>query len=165
MTHIETFLNELDEQAPITREFMKRVRMADADWQPHEKSMKLIALATHVAELPSWISMVAHTTELDFASAPYTPEKIESTEDLVAYAERCYQEGRTALEGMSEEALKDKWTLRSADVIHSVSTKAEVIRMAMNQVVHHRAQLGVYFRLLGIPVPKSFGPTADEATF
>ncbi len=165
MTHIETFLKELDEQAPITREFMKRVRMADANWQPHEKSMKLIALATHVAELPSWHAMVANTSELDFASAPYTPEKIESTEDLVAYADRCYQEGRAALEGMTEVALEDQWTLRSGEVIHSVSTKAEVIRVAMNQVVHHRAQLGVYFRLLGIPVPKSFGPTADEATF
>ncbi|ASS48144.1 MAG: damage-inducible protein DinB [Candidatus Fluviicola riflensis] len=165
MTHIETFLKELDEQAPITREFMKRVRMADADWQPHEKSMKLIALATHVAELPSWIGMIAHTEELDFASAPYTPEKIESTEDLVAYSERCYQEGRAALAGMSEAALDDKWTMRSGDVIHSVNTKAEVIRMTLNQEVHHRAQLGVYFRLLGIAVPKSFGPTADYATF
>lgn len=165
MTHIETFLKELDEQAPITREFMNRVRMADADWQPHEKSMKLMALATHVAELPTWIAMTVHTAELDFASAPYTPEKIESTEALVAYSEKCYREGRTALEGMSEEALNDTWTMRSGDVIHSVNTKAEVIRMTLNQEVHHRAQLGVYFRLLGIPVPKSFGPTADEATF
>lgn len=165
MTHIETFLKELDEQAPITREFMRRVRVADFNWQPHEKSMKLLALATHVAELPTWIAMVAHTTELDFASTPYTPEKIESTEDLVAYSERCYQEGRAALEAMSEAALDDKWTMRSGDVIHAVNTKAEVIRITLNQEVHHRAQLGVYFRLLGIPVPKSFGPTADDASF
>lgn len=165
MTNIETFLKELDEQAVVTREFMKRVRVADFQWQPHEKSMKLIALATHVAELPTWIAMVAHTSELDFASAPYTPEKIESTEELVAYSEKCYQEGRAALEAMSEEALDDQWTMRSGDVIHAVNTKAEVIRITLNQEVHHRAQLGVYFRLLDIPVPKSFGPTADFATF
>jgi uncharacterized damage-inducible protein DinB len=165
MTRIETFLKELDEQAVITREFMRHVRTADFGWQPHEKSMKTIALATHVAELPTWIAMVAHTTELDFASAPYSPEKIESTEELVAYSEKCYQEGRAALAAMSEAALEENWTMRSGDMIHSVDTKAEVIRMTLNQEVHHRAQLGVYFRLLGIPVPKSFGPTADLATF
>ncbi|MDH4471858.1 MAG: DinB family protein [Fluviicola sp.] len=165
MTQIETFLKELDEQAPITREFMKHAQTADFDWQPHEKSMKMIALATHVAELPTWIAMVAHTTELDFASAPYSPEAIHSTEELVAYSEKCYQEGRAALAGMSESALNENWTMRSGDIIHSVDTKAEVIRMTLNQEIHHRAQLGVYFRLLGIPVPKSFGPTADFATF
>src|SRR3989338_1234353 len=92
--------------------------------------------------------MIAHTEELDFASAPYTPEKIESTEDLVAYSERCYQEGRAALAGMSEAALDDKWTMRSGDVIHSVNTKAEVIRMTLNQEVHNRAFIFVCWGLL-----------------
>lgn len=165
MTRIETLLKELDEQAAVTRVFMERVRAQDFDWQPHEKSMKLINLATHVAELPTWVSMTLNTDELDFESAPYQPEKIASGEELVAYFEKCYQDGRASLAAAKESDLDPNWTLRSGSVIHSVSSKAEVIRMAYNQIVHHRAQLGVYFRLLGIPVPKSFGPSADDYSF
>lgn len=165
MTRIETLLKELDEQAVITRVFMERVRTEDFNWQPHAKSMLLIRLATHIAELPSWISMTLHTDELDFESSPYQPEKIGSGEELVAYFEKCYQDGRASLTAAKEEDLDLMWTLRSGSVIHSVSSKAEVIRMAYNQIVHHRAQLGVYFRLLDIPVPKSFGPSADDFSF
>ena len=165
MTRIESLLKEMDEQAAITRVFMERVRTADFDWQPHEKSMKLISLVTHIAELPTWVSMTLHTQELDFESAPYTPEKISSGEELVAYFEKCYKDGNSSLAAAKEEDLEQQWTLRSGSVIHSVSSKAEVIRMAYNQIIHHRAQLGVYFRLLGIAVPKSFGPSADDYSF
>lgn len=165
MTHIERLLKELDEQAAVTRVFMERVRVADFDWQPHEKSMKLLALATHVAELPSWISLAVHTEELDFAATPYQPEKIESVEELVAYFEKTYQEGRAALAAAKESDLELPWTLRSGNDIYVTCSKEEMIRVSYNQTVHHRAQLGVYFRLLGIPVPKSFGPTADDHSF
>lgn len=165
MTHIERLLKELDEQAAVTRVFMERVRVQDFEWQPHEKSMKLIKLATHVAELPGWVSLTIHTDELDFETSPYQPEVLHSTEELVAYHENMYTEARASLQAMNESDLDLMWRLRSGKDIYVQSTKEEMIRVSYNQTVHHRAQLGVYFRLLDIPVPKSFGPTADDFSF
>lgn len=165
MTQIAALVKEMEEQALVTREFMKLVPADKFDWQPHEKSMSLIRLATHVAELPGWASMVVTTDELDFESNPYTMDPIHTPEDLMRYFEESYRKGHTDLSNATDSVLDKTWTLRSGATIFSTSSKAEVIRMSYNQLVHHRAQLGVYFRLLGIPVPKSFGPTADHTDF
>jgi len=165
MNQIKALVKEMEEQAIVTRVFMERVPVEQFGWQPHEKSMTLISLATHVAELPTWVAMCLNTDELDFAAAPYTPEVINTVAELQAYFEKNYESGHAALMNTKETILSENWTMRSGDVIHSVDTKAEVIRMSYNQLVHHRAQLGVYFRLLGVAVPKSFGPTADETGF
>lgn len=162
---IASLVKEMEEQAAITKTFMELVPTDKADWKPHEKSMKLVALASHVAELPGWVELTLTTEELDFETAPYTPNPINSPQDLLDLLQRNVENGKKALLEADEAALDENWTLRSGDIIHSVSTKGEVIRMAYNQVVHHRAQLGVYFRLLGIPVPPSFGPTADHPEF
>jgi len=165
MNQIAVLVKELEEQAAVTRVFMERVPVEQFNWQPHEKSMRLINLATHVAELPSWVDLCLNTDELDFAASPYTPELINSTAELQAYFEKTYESGLAALTKTNENVLAENWTLRNGESIYSVTTKAEVIRMSYNQLVHHRAQLGVYFRLLGIDVPKSFGPTADDTSF
>jgi len=162
---IGTFLKEMEDQALITKEFMKLVPEDKFEWQPHPKNMSMIRLAAHVAELPFWAKMALTTDELDFQQNPYVNEPIEGTTDLMNYFEKSFEEGHSALLKAEEEQLDQTWTLRNGETIYSVSTKAEVIRMAYNQIVHHRAQLGVYFRLLDIPVPQSFGPTADSTDF
>lgn len=159
---IPTFLKELDQEALTTRKMLQRIPNDKYDWQPHPKSMTVRSLATHIAELPSWVSMALNTSELDFATNPYTPEHIENTTDLMDYFEKNLADGRTELEKAKEEQLADNWTLRNGDLILTERTKAEVIRMTYNQITHHRAQLGVFLRLLDVPIPGSYGPSADE---
>jgi uncharacterized damage-inducible protein DinB len=162
---LQTFLKELDAESITTRKMLERVPTGKFDWKPHEKSMTIRQLATHIAELPSWISMTLTTDELDFASNPYNPEVINNSAELLAYFERSLADGRAHLLSAREEQLEEPWTLRNGEQIYSTSPKAEVIRMSLSQIIHHRAQLGVYLRLLDIPIPGSYGPSADEMNF
>jgi len=162
MSLIQSLLKEMEEESKTTRKMLERVPNDKYDWKPHEKSMDIRRLATHIAELPTWVSMTLNTDELDFETAPYDPKIINNTKDLVDYFEESFASGKSRLEKATEEELSKNWTLRSGATIYSTSTKAEVIRMAFSQIVHHRAQLGVFLRLLDVPIPGSYGPSADE---
>jgi uncharacterized damage-inducible protein DinB len=122
-------------------------------------------LAVHIAELPAWVGMALTTSELDFADNPYESKNITKTADLLKLFEESLTTGRAHLSKAIEKDLEPDWTLRNGEDIYSVNTKGEVIRMTFCQIVHHRAQLGVYLRLLNIPIPGSYGPSADEMTF
>jgi uncharacterized damage-inducible protein DinB len=165
MNRINTFLKEMEEEALTTRKMLERVPIEQFDWQPHVKSMTLKRLATHVAELPSWIAMAINTDELNFADNTYQPVEIENTEALLAYFENNLVEARSVLLDKNEIVLDEPWTMRNGEEIYSTRSKDEVIRMSISQTIHHRAQLGVYLRLLNIPIPGSYGPSADEMTF
>lgn len=164
-TIVQLLSKELDQEAQITRKMLQRVPDDKFDWKPHEKSMTMMQLTTHIAELPSWITMALTSSELDFATMPYEPTKVNSTAELLELFEKSLESGRTSLNNATEEALWPEWTLRNGDQIYSVWTKYEVIRHAFAQTIHHRAQLGVYLRLLNIPIPGSYGPSADETNF
>ena len=165
MDIIRLLLKEMDEESAKTLKMLQRVPDDNWEWKPHEKSMNLKTLSVHIAELPSWISMGLSTTELDFAATPYKPTEIKTTTDLLELFERSLYQGRTALEHATEEDLLPEWTLRNGDQVYSVMTKYELIRHSFSQTVHHRAQLGVYLRLLDIPIPGTYGPSADEMNF
>lgn len=165
MTHIQQFQRELEREAVTTRKMLSIVPTEKFDWQPHPKSMTIRSLATHIAELPLWIDMVLKTSELDFAAEPYNPKVLADTRELVDYFEQCLITGREALAHGDEAAMDDEWTLRNGNEIYSKDPKRDVLRMTMNQITHHRAQLGVFLRLLDIPIPGSYGPSADDASF
>jgi len=165
MNLIPIFLKEMEQEAQTTRKMLQRVPTDKFQWRPHLKSMTMQQLATHIAELPTWVTMVLNTSELDFAKNEYKPAVINNTEELLEYFEKNLKEGKQSLEKATEEALLPDWTLRNGDQIYSVDKKYEVIRMAYCQIVHHRAQLGVFLRLLDIPIPGSYGPSADEMNF
>ena len=165
MQMIPMLLKEMDQEAVTTRKMLSRVPDDKYDWKPHPKSMSVRQLATHIAELPTWVSMTLDTEELDFATSPYQPVQIDSAEQLMEHFEQSLEKGRTRLAAAKEEDLLPMWTLRNGDEIYSTTSKAEVIRMAYCQIVHHRAQLGVFLRLLDIPIPGSYGPSADEMSF
>jgi len=165
MSTITSLLKEMEQEAQTTHKMLERVPDDHFNWSPHEKSMTIQRLATHIAELPSWVTMVLTTEELDFASSPYAPELIHNTGELLNYFERSLADGKSHLENATEEQLNENWTLRNGEQILSRRSKAEVIRMCYCQTVHHRAQLGVYLRLLNIPIPGSYGPSADESAF
>ena len=165
MEIIEMFLKELDNEAQTTHKMLERVPNDKYDWQPHPKSMTVRRLATHIAELPSWISMAITTDELDFANNPYAPVEINNTVELLSFFEKNLADGRAHLAATNEEVLAQNWVLRNGDAIYMQSTKAEVVRVSLSQTIHHRAQLGVFLRLLNIPIPGSYGPSADEQEF
>lgn len=165
MSMIQTFLKELQQEAVTTRKMLALVPEDKYQWKPHEKSMTIQQLTTHIAELPGWVPLILNTSELDFAANPYTPSNINSTVALLEMLEKSLADCKASLEAANETQLDDQWTLRNGETIYSTSPKGEVIRMAFSQTIHHRAQLGVYLRLLNIPIPGSYGPSADDMNF
>ena len=158
-------VKELEQEAKTTRKMLSVVPTDKFDWKPHPKSMSIQHLATHIAELPGWVSMVLNTSELDFANNPYKQEAITNTTDLLTYFEKTLAEGKAQLEKVNDADLIPNWTLRNGDQILSSSSKAEMLRVTYCQIVHHRAQLGVFLRLLNVPIPGSYGPSADDMGF
>ncbi|MEO8768682.1 MAG: DinB family protein [Ferruginibacter sp.] len=165
MNRKQEFLKELNKEAITTRKMLSVVPNDKYDWKPHPKSMNIRQLAGHIAELPSWIKMVINTDELDFAENAYVSPDINDTKTLLALFEKSLAESQSALPKAKEEILDDLWTLRNGEQILSRETKAEVIRMSLSQIIHHRAQLGVFLRLLDVPIPGSYGPSADDVSF
>lgn len=162
MTFMQSFLKELETEALTTRKMLERVPDDKFDWKPHQKSMTLRQLATHIAEVPGWIRLVLNSDELDFAQNGYQETIVKNREELLSFFEKCYREGKENLSSSKESQLEDTWTMRNGEKIYSVQSKREVLRGVFCQVVHHRAQLGVYLRILDIPIPGSYGPSADE---
>jgi len=161
-TLIPYFQHQLLDESIATRKMLERVPSDKLDWQPHPKSMSMVRLATHVAELPNWIPMITDEDELDFSKGNYAPQPINSNKELMDYYEKNLKDGEAALERVSEAELDKPWTMRNGAEVYFTSPKKEVIRMAISQTIHHRAQLGVYLRLLNIPIPGPYGPSADE---
>jgi uncharacterized damage-inducible protein DinB len=165
MDMIPMFLTEMEQEAQTTRNMLALVPDDRFGWQPHPKSMTMRELATHIAEIPSWFTMTLTTDELDFATTPYTPTAIANNAELMAFFETNLADGRAHLIAAREEQMTDIWTMRNGDDIYSRLPKSQALRESFCQIVHHRAQLGVYLRLLDIPIPGSYGPSADDNSF
>ncbi|MGC4100998.1 DinB family protein [Ferruginibacter sp.] len=165
MSQIAAFQKELEREALTARKMLSIIPNDKYDWKPHEKSMTIKALSTHLADIFSWFNMVLNSSELDFAKNPYQPDDINDTAALMNLFEKKLVEGRTALANGKDSQLTDNWTLRNGETIYSTEPKYEVIRMCFGQMIHHRAQLGVYLRLLNVPIPGSYGPSADDMNF
>ncbi|WP_184541829.1 DinB family protein [Mucilaginibacter sp. FT3.2] len=162
MNIIPIFLKELEQEAQTTRKMLEIVPTDKFQWQPHPKSMTIEDLTVHIVDLPNWLALAAYTDGLNFATEPYTPAKAENAQGLLNLLEQSVAKGKEALQSITEEELVKPWVLSNGDVILQNYNKAEVIRVAFNQLAHHRAQLGVYLRLLNVPIPGSYGPSADE---
>lgn len=156
------FLKEFKAEALITRKMLSRIPDDKYNWQPHPKSMTIRRLAAHIADLPGWVHMAFTIDELDFDTAPYNPPTINTTKDVLEMFEQRVVDGRSQLISKNEPKLLESWILRDGEIIHFVHTKAETVRVSLSQLIHHRAQLGVYLRLLNVPIPGSYGPSADE---
>jgi uncharacterized damage-inducible protein DinB len=162
MLLIKMFLNELEQEAVSTRKMLKIVPTEKFDWQPHPKSMTVKALATHIAEIPAWIYSGLTTDGLDFAKNSYAPTPIKNTSELMELLETSLNQAKSQLIEENENKLNDRWVMRIGDIIYMDITKAELIRHSLSQLIHHRAQLGVFLRLLDIPIPGCYGPSADD---
>jgi uncharacterized damage-inducible protein DinB len=162
ITFMQSFLKELEHESIGTRKMLALVKAEDMDFKPHEKSMKMKDLAIHIADLPTWITMAINSNELDFATSPYNPKECNSGEELVDYFNKSVEEASQLLASASDDILEDTWTLRNGEIVYMQMPKLDTIRHSFSQMVHHRAQLGIYLRLLNIPIPGVYGPSAEE---
>lgn len=159
----EDFIAEMKVEAANTRKLLERVPEDKFSWKPHEKSMTLKALAEHIATLSAYPAVMVKTAYLDFLEIKDDKTAINSTEDLLAKFDRGVQQSIEALSTVEESDFEKKWIMRSGDHIIANMPRKHVLRkMAFNHSYHHRAQLGVYLRLLDIPTPGMYGPSADE---
>ena len=169
MSISQSLLPEFDQEAVTTRKLLERVPADKFGWKPHEKSMTMGRLATHVAELVGWMSTILTTEKLDFAppgGQPYVAYEPKSTPDLVAFFDKSVTETRAALAKATDQEMMQSWSLLSGGKVLFTMPRIACVRgMSMNHVVHHRGQLSVYLRMNNIPVPAMYGPSADDNTF
>ncbi len=154
---------DLEEEAKNTRKMLELVPEAKLEWKPHEKSMTLGQLASHLAENSSWIGAMLED-ELDFAAfSGYQPFSAKNGKELLEGFEKYLRAGLDAIRGRSDAELARTWTMRNGPKVLMSSPKHQAIRStAIHHWIHHRGQLSVYLRLLGVPLPQIYGPTADE---
>ncbi|MDQ3557458.1 MAG: DinB family protein [Gemmatimonadota bacterium] len=160
----ETLIPEFDQEMAITRRLLERVPEAGLAWKPHEKSWSLGELATHVATLPSWVEPTLTMDELGFGSSDPPVPALTSTAQIVERFDDNAASARRTIQATPDEEFARPWTLKVDG--HPVFTlpKAVVYRSTvLNHLIHHRGQLTVYLRMLDVPLPPVYGPTADEA--
>jgi len=161
----EALLPEYDEEMKNTRKILERVPGDKFDYKPHERSMALGRLASHVAELPNW---AAHTLQTDVLEiqAGQAPYYAASTEQLLADFDKNVAEGRKMIAGATDADFAKMWTFKyGGQTIFTMPRSAVIRSVVMNHLIHHRAQLGVYLRLNEVEIPGMYGPSADEMKF
>ncbi len=161
MTTGQKLVQELTVEAEVTRRFLQRVPFDKAAYQPTEKSEALGRLAIHVAEIIAWWTACIEADKLDFVN--FSPRDITSTEELVAYFDNLLAAAKESLVKVTDEDLTKDWSMTHGEEVLFTLPKEQVLRLfCMNHLIHHRAQLGVYLRLLDVPVPATYGPSADD---
>jgi len=159
----ELLLPEFDEEMKKTRTTLERVPADKPDFAPHPKSMPLGKLAPHVAQLAGFGLTILTTPALDFSTSSFKPLPMESAAQLVKAFDEGAAKVRSALAGLPDEAWKQNWKLSfGGKTIFEGNRFLAYRQMFLNHLVHHRAQLGVYLRLNGLPVPATYGPSADD---
>jgi uncharacterized damage-inducible protein DinB len=154
---------ELKHEAINTRKMIERVPTDKLQWRPHEKSMTIGRLATHIADLPAWFGRIISADEFDFATAIFNRETKENTEAVLQLFDERLGTAINLLESAPDETLNAICTLRRGDqILLQLPRKVSLRNFAYNHVYHHRGQLSVYLRLLNIFVPGMYGPSADE---
>jgi uncharacterized damage-inducible protein DinB len=164
MTTAQTTAIDFDDEMKSTRKLLERVPLDDAHrgYKPHEKSMTLERLATHTAELPSWIKMALDSQVFELQPG-FKPLIASSTAELLQIFDKNAEAGRAALAAAADEDMQKDWTFKYGEHISMTTVRTKVIRSFINHLVHHRAQLGVYLRLNNIPIPGMYGPSSDES--
>lgn len=159
----QILLAEFQFEAINTRKLLALVPMDKLDYKVHEKSMSLGRLSIHLAEIAGWWKECLVNDELDFAKGDFTPKTFETNAELLAYYDDLVSKTEIILNEVSEEEFSKPWTMRNGEQIYFTMNKAAVVRTwCLNHWYHHRAQLGVYLRMLNIPVPGIYGPSADD---
>lgn len=162
MGMIEPILQEFEQEAATTRTMLERVPDEAFGWKPHEKSMTLGRLASHIAEIPGWAAALADQDEFTLDENAYVPAEEGSTTDVLALFDQNVKLASEKMKNQSDERLMATWRMRRGNQILVEMPRIGVFHgMMLKHIVHHRGQLSVYLRLQNVPVPPSYGPTAD----
>ena len=159
----EMFLPEFDTEMKKTRATLERVPEGKQDFKPHEKSMALGKLAAHVAQLPEFAVMIAELPELDFSKSSMKPLVMDSRQQLLDAFDVNIAKARAEIAKVSDEDWQKQWKLSFQG--HTIVDAPRFLMyrdMFLNHIIHHRAQLGVYLRLNNVPLPATYGPSADD---
>lgn len=163
MTVSEVLLLDFDPEMDSTRRTLERIPENAPQWKPHEKSMPIGRLALHVARLPEFLTRILTSSELNMATEKFFDLTFQSTAHLLSELDRTSAEAKSHLAAASDDELRKSWKLLFGDRVILDAPRMVLYRTTfLNHLVHHRAQLGVYLRLLNIPVPGLYGPSADE---
>jgi uncharacterized damage-inducible protein DinB len=166
MSISQSLLPEFDQEMQNTRKALERAPDDKWGWKPHEKSGTLGWLASHIATIPEWAVMTLNTENFDYAppgGSSYQPPKIENRQQLLAAFDKGAAETRAALAAASDQDFMKEWSLLAGGKVVFTLPRVACLRgMIFNHLIHHRGQLTVYYRLLGVPVPGLYGPSADE---
>jgi uncharacterized damage-inducible protein DinB len=160
MSAIDTIRADFKDEMPSTRKVIERVPSDKGEWRPHAKSFPLGHLAQLISGMPGWMTNIASQPTLDFLKTP--GYSYESTSTLLSFFDKNVHEATDALGAMSDAQLDDSWSLVRAEQVILTAKKGDMLRQTLRHLVHHRAQMTVYLRLLDIPVPSTYGPSADD---
>jgi uncharacterized damage-inducible protein DinB len=160
---IDFLVAEFAHEAETTRKHLERLPDDKLEWKPHEKSFSAIALASHIVDSLSWTDSIFTANELDFEPENYKPFQASSAKDLLAGFDERVASAKQVLDNVAEESLSQLWALKIKGNVWFEKPRAVVFRdFVLSHVIHHRGQFSLYLRLLEIPVPGSYGPSADE---
>ncbi|MFD1769161.1 DinB family protein [Sphingobacterium suaedae] len=158
----KSLLIELERETQNTRRVLECLSDEHLLWRPHPKSMSVAELCCHVVELHNWVSEALVKSVFDF-KVDYKRLQTNSIQEIRDILEAGYPLNKQAIENASDESWEEEWTLQAGDWIIAKVPKAGAIRFIINNhIIHHRGQLTVYLRLLDIPVPGLYGPSADD---
>ena len=160
MTFAEMLLPEFDQEMATTRRVLARVPDDRATWKPHPKSFALAHLAQLVATMPGWITQTLQQDAIDLAASP--GYSVESADTLLGQFDALVLGAHAAIAQAKDADLSVPWSLRKGSTVLFTTPRGAAVRMHVSHHVHHRAQLAMYLRLLDVPVPSMYGPTADE---
>jgi uncharacterized damage-inducible protein DinB len=160
MTITDTIRADFEEEMPSTRKTIERVPSDRGEWRPHPRSFPIGHLAQLVSGMPGWITNIATRPKLDLMTSP--PYSFETTDTLLEAFDRNVREARAALLTLDDGKLDRTWSLVAGDKTLITNTVGSTLRQTIRHLVHHRAQLTVYLRMLDIPVPATYGPSADD---
>jgi uncharacterized damage-inducible protein DinB len=160
---LDQCLSEFDRELGVTRRVLQRVPADRLSWTPHARSMTIGRLATHIASLPGWLPVFLETTSFDLSELPALAADDPSVDAVLARFDANTSTARRALVASTDARLAEIWTLRKdGQVVLTVPRIVALRTEALYHLTHHRGQLTVYLRLLDVPVPPIYGPTADE---
>jgi uncharacterized damage-inducible protein DinB len=162
MNPIDAILKEMSQEAATTRRLLERVPAQHLTWKPHEKSMTMGRLATHIAEIPGWVSTILDTDGFDVGSSNYTPQTAGSVAELLSMFDKNVPLAEAAIRRQTLDRLSTMWRITKQGQVLLEMPRMGVIRtLLLNHLIHHRGQLSVYLRLKDVPLPSIYGPTAD----
>ncbi len=163
----QTLLPEYDHEMATTRKLLERVPEDRLGWKPHDKSMSLGRLATHLAELPGLGVRIVESDSIDLAppggSGGFKPNTLSSRQEILDTFDSKVAEGRAAIESIEDPDMLKPWSLlNGGQPVFNLPRVAVLRTMLFSHSIHHRGQLSVYLRLNDVPVPSIYGPSADE---